>query len=122
GIGLTIDQVMSNDGRVVGQRLRFASEDGHDHTLALDLLQHLSPAGREFLFPGEPAFAAFADETGPGQIAPGTASILSRVAGASDPDPSKAQVAISYAVAPLTERFYHYPTERSTFTMGYQIT
>lgn len=118
GVGVTIDEVMSNDGRVVTQRLRFTSDDNSQHALSLGILQHLSPAGREFLFPGLPAFAPFADGTSVSPIAGATATIESRVPGAPDPDPTQGMASITYAVTPQAETFYHY-SGRSTFVMRY---
>jgi Glucodextranase, domain B len=118
GVGVTIDETVSNDGRVATQRLRFISEDGQQHRLSLGILQHLYPAGREFLFPGLSSFATFTGGDSVSPIAPATATILARVPGAADPDATKGMASITYAVTPQSETFFAY-SGRSTFVMRY---
>jgi hypothetical protein len=119
GVRVDIDEVESPDGKAATQRLRFASDDGRQHSLSILLTQGFSAFTREFQFPGQSGFTTYSQGAAPEQIAPAPASIVTRVPGRPDPDPANPFAAITYAATPDAEVF---SVASETFTMHYQRT
>jgi hypothetical protein len=106
GLGVSLDERLSPDGRMLVQQLRIVSEDDKQHLLSAVLNQTTADA-RQWRFPGTSGFQDYAIGASPSVIRPAVATIRNRVGnGTPDPDIDTGFGSITYAVTPAAEVFW----------------